>query len=97
MDTNGARMPIHPAYTKPTLPTNVMRNWQANGGTAGADPAQAIIKVYALSLLPDPPLRLPIGADCVDAFRVKAKEYTETVGKYASWSDSFEQVTVAMK
>lgn len=97
MGPNGARMPVHPAYTKPTLPGNVMRDWQANGGTAGADPALAVAKIFELSLLPDPPFRLPIGADCLDAFRTKAKQYTETVEKYGSWSDSLEQVTVAMK
>ena len=97
MVVNGARMAVHPAYTKPSLAGNAMRNWQTNGGTAGADPSLAVIKIYELSLLQKPPLRLPIGADCVEALRTKAKEYAETVDEYASWSDNLEQVTVVMK
>ena len=50
------------------------------------DPAKAAEKMYALTELPDPPLRLALGEDCIAAIRNKLSGVNAELDKYASWS-----------
>ena len=78
----------HPAYSKPSLPAHIGRTWIKN---AGAEPLgntkKAITKLYELSLLDDPPLRLPIGKDSVALIRQELQSRLALLEKYESWSD----------
>lgn len=90
MAVNGSLLPPHPAYTKPTLPGNVLRGYLENPQAEGSDPAKAMQKLYEFSSLSDPPIRFPIGEDAVDALRKKGKEYIDTAERFASWSENLQ-------
>ena len=52
-----------------------------------SDTAKGIERIYALSLLEDPPRRLPLGLDGVQWAREHIMAFQEDVDKYASWSE----------
>lgn len=53
-----------------------------------SDPAKGVHKIYELSQLSNPPLRLPLGPDGVKFVRDHIAELSAEVDKYASWSDN---------
>ncbi|CAL1698988.1 unnamed protein product [Somion occarium] len=88
---NGAKLPPHPAYTKPTLPSAVMRAWSDSAQVGvGSDPVKGMKKVFELAAMPDPPLRFPIGADVIEVFSARSKALAETVEKFGSYSNNLE-------
>lgn len=88
--------PQHPAYADPSLPVVIARQSFETGPTAGdfvekfglADTAAGVQKIYELTELPDPPLRLPLSLDAVARIRDWGLGLVENTNKYASWSDS---------
>ena len=52
-----------------------------------SDPVKGVQKVYELSQLPDPPLRLLLGKDANDAVGEYLTQLKREVERYASWSD----------
>lgn len=85
------RAPVHPAYTKPSLASVQMRGWLLNKDLRiGGDPAKAVAKVYELSKLPDPPMRLALGKETVSTFRDVMKGIAADVDKYESWSEDLQ-------
>lgn len=83
---NVRRIPIPPAYNKPTLPTFVIRGVIDDPNT-GADPRKAVKQFYKVASLPDPPVRIAIGQDAVGAIKQQLGKMSEGVDKYASWSE----------
>lgn len=52
------------------------------------DVNKAIVKIYELAGLDNPPLRLPLGKDVVNSVKAQIASLTETVDKYESWSEN---------
>ena len=78
----------HPAYSKPTLPTAIMRNnftpaiFEHSG-----DPKKAAAKLYELTRLENPPFHLPLGKDSVEEIKRKLTSMFEEINQYESWSE----------
>ena len=97
LGNNGQMVAQLPAYTDLSMPTSLMRAAFANpeaGSEAMAygfnDTAKAVQKVFQLTRLSSPPLRLPLGRDAVKFLSDTAIEYLKVVEEYASWSDNLE-------
>jgi len=54
----------------------------------GTDVNRAVEVVFRLSLLDQPPLRLPLGKDATDHIRKQLAAIAADVDKYESWSDN---------
>lgn len=52
------------------------------------DVNKAIVKIYELAGLDNPPLRLPLGKDVVSSLKAQIASLTDTVDKYESWSEN---------
>lgn len=87
--TNGpsslVRVPPHPAYTKPTLRTAMIRKHVTAMGGATAEAGAA--KIYALAALPEPPLHFPLGKDAAPAMRPTIAGIAADFDKYEAWSE----------
>lgn len=86
--------PQNPAYADPTNPASLTRNYSAasldkEGPRKGqwSDPVKGAQKVYELSQLSDPPLRLVLGKDANNAIGEYLTQLKREVEQYASWSD----------
>ena len=90
--SKAAWLPLHPAYTKPdgvaaqtreliTTDTQPIRVDAASGDTA-----KAARKIYELSLLPSPPMRLAMGRDALTNIRRQIQMVTDDIDKYETWS-----------
>ncbi|KAH9938700.1 uncharacterized protein B0H18DRAFT_968391 [Fomitopsis serialis] len=86
---NLVRTPPHPAYTKPTLPSAMVRD-MIKGGPIGAeaDTVKAVAIMYQIAQLPDPPLHFAVGKDAIQGVKVKAEKLLADTGRFASWSDA---------
>ena len=51
------------------------------------DLQKAVAKIHELGSLDNPPLRLPLGKDAVQAFRAQIASVTANVDLYESWSE----------
>lgn len=80
----------HPAYSDPTLPSVALRSFFQNTERYGRDPAKGVQRIYDLSLLPEPPLRFPLGPDAVDGVKSQVKLVEKDAEKYASWSEGLD-------
>ena len=91
------KLPVHPAYDKPDLTVAQSRKAILTTLAGDFDPtyevkgdtAKAADAIYRMSLLPSPPLRVPLG--CVDLARAVVKSFSEEVEEYASWSVGLEK------
>ncbi|KAI0738869.1 NAD-P-binding protein [Daedaleopsis nitida] len=82
--------PPHPAYSNPELPCNRTREASIRSMVVWKDPRKCAEVFYRIGLLPDPPLRIVVGRDAIEAARRKIAELTETVDKYEQWSEGLE-------
>ena len=87
-------LPQHPAYIDDASATGVFRK-VFGGATVEAqkklgfgDPAKGVQKVYELSKLENPPLRLLLGKDINRYTREYIAQLTKEVDEYAAWSDN---------
>lgn len=79
--------PVHPAYTDPDSTVQFMRNWFPNTKLPG-DTMKAMKVIYhTLAILPDPPIRFPLGKDAISGLRSQAKAFAEDASKHESLSD----------
>ncbi|KAH9915559.1 uncharacterized protein BXZ73DRAFT_54209 [Epithele typhae] len=89
--------PRHPAYTDPALRTSAVRAAFEDPAAATAypqsDTAKGVERLYALSELAAPPLRLPLGPDGVEFVRAHIREMQRDVEEYAGWSEGLETDT----
>ncbi|EIW75867.1 NAD(P)-binding protein [Coniophora puteana RWD-64-598 SS2] len=83
-------VPPHPAYDNPTLPGIACRNALAD--PADGDTEKAVAVINRLSLLEDPPMRLPLHRKVVGRMREKAQHFAETVEQYGSWTDDLYHI-----
>ena len=66
---------------------------QYNPKTANnvSNPDKIVERMYDAADLPNPPLRLPLGADTLSLVRAQLKTVGENLEKYASLSDGIRQ------
>ena len=79
-----------PAYSSPSLPTNLVRGFIGSGARMGSDPAKAVQRIYDLSLLPNPPMRLLLGKDSVGGVKAQVRKIEEDANNYEKWSEGLE-------
>ncbi|KAI1793784.1 NAD(P)-binding protein [Ganoderma leucocontextum] len=87
-------LPQHPAYADDANPAAITR--KLFGGAIGdkvymkarwSDPVKGVQKIYELSELSDPPLRLLLGKDAHQYVGHYVTQLTREIAEYASWSD----------
>ncbi|OCH86491.1 NAD(P)-binding protein [Obba rivulosa] len=83
---NVIALPQHPAYVDTAAAAGriYMRQDVAD------DARKAVLKLYELVDLPEPPLHLPIGKSAVESLRRKAADLSTDADAYASWSEGLE-------
>ncbi|KAI0370726.1 NAD-P-binding protein [Pilatotrama ljubarskyi] len=99
VSTSMVKLPPHPAYTKPTLPSAISRKAILASVTDRMDPlfevlgdsAKAARALYRLSELPNPPLRLLLGKESLAIARDKIASLSAEVEQYAAWSDGLDK------
>ena len=78
----------HPAYTKETLATTIVRNVLLSPNLKlPNDLDKGIAKIYELSKLQNPPVRLQLGKDSIQAVRTQIASVAGELDHYESWSD----------
>ncbi|KAI1793786.1 NAD(P)-binding protein [Ganoderma leucocontextum] len=87
-------LPQHPAYADDANAAAAFRKL-FGGATVESqkkhgfgDPKKGVQKVYELSTLPNPPLRLLLGKDINQYVRQYIAQLTKEVDEYAAWSDN---------
>jgi len=84
---NSAKVPMHPAYNKPGLPSVEVRKMFSPDIDYG-DPKKAVEKWYELAELADPPMRLLLGRDVASLARAQIDELLQDVNAREDWSDN---------
>ncbi|KAJ3548521.1 hypothetical protein NM688_g5291 [Phlebia brevispora] len=90
---NVVRLPVPAAYTAPSTPAAQIRSMLDNLGKSGpegvklGDSQKAVRKIYELSMLDEPPLRLILGKDAIGHVRMQIESVTADMEKYESWSE----------
>ena len=56
-------------------------------GVVDGDPAKAVLKMYELANLENPPLHFPLGKDSLGVLKKKIESLTMAFRDYESWSD----------
>ncbi len=87
-------LPQHPAYADVSNPTTAIRKLfdsatavESQKKLGFGNPTKGVQKVYELSTLPNPPLRLVLGKDINQYVRQYIAQLTKEVDEYAAWSD----------
>ncbi|KZT68273.1 NAD(P)-binding protein [Daedalea quercina L-15889] len=88
---NMKRPPPHPAYIDARTQQPIARLHLYTKSAAYSDEAARLIVKAAE--LPDPPLRLPIGQDALEALRRKGRSLLETAEEYQSWSENVTPIS----
>ncbi|KAM5545438.1 hypothetical protein V8D89_000476 [Ganoderma adspersum] len=87
-------LPPHPAYTDSASAAVAFRKVFGDATVESqkklgfGDPAKGVQKVYELSTLQNPPLRLLLGNDINQYTREYIAQLTKEVDEYAAWSDN---------
>ncbi|KAJ7677921.1 NAD(P)-binding protein [Mycena polygramma] len=78
----------HPAYSAPTLLGNVVREMltDIDPKMIKGDPDKLARRIYELSTLEDPPLRVMLGADAPASLEAKLARDQKEREKYAQWA-----------
>ncbi|RDX50936.1 NAD(P)-binding protein [Lentinus brumalis] len=86
--------PRHPAYpVTDSIHHKIREVWETRPQDSArllraSDPAKGVQKIYELTQLDNPPLRMPLGKDSVNFIQQFAAELTKSAEEYASWSDN---------
>jgi len=87
--------PLHEAYKKESLPSQHARKLLSDADflAATGDPEKAVREMYKVTLLDNPPLRLPLGKDAVKHIKASLKKKLDELNTFESWSEdlTFEQ------
>ena len=91
-EANIVRVEQHPAYSKPTLFPSIIRATLGTqkGRDGPQDPVKASAKIFELSLLPNPPLRIPLGKDSVAVIKSALQDFAAMIEPYESWSNDLQ-------
>ncbi|KAI0794410.1 NAD(P)-binding protein [Fomes fomentarius] len=86
--------PQHPAYAEEGSITAIVRKaliQSAQSWQGAKDTRKGVQKIYDLTLLPSPPLHLPLGQDAVTGIRRHIEALTKDVEDYAHWSQGLDK------
>lgn len=87
-------LPVAPGYEDPSNPAAIGRRVVASArdpSTKVGHLRRTMEKIYALSSVRDPPLRLVIGSDALGAVRAHLKRVQEGMEGCASWSEGVKE------
>ena len=85
-------MPPPEAYAGPTVPAAQVRKMLTGLGSMKlGDPKKAVSKIWELTALENPPLRLVLGKDAFMHIRGQVESVTAEIAKYESWSDNLQE------
>lgn len=79
-------LPVHPAYTDPTLMGNIIRGFKDNGVHGDTDKATKML-FHKLADDPEPALRVAVGPDSNNGIKQKLKKVEADITKYENWSN----------
>ena len=90
---NGAYPPAHPAYGKPTLYTNVLREaLKSNVGIVKfGDPLDGVKVIYKLTELEKPPLRFALGKDALTMIVGHSETLIAEMKEFGPLSDGLKE------
>lgn len=82
-------LPPHPAYTDPSLGTNISRKWMTPDKLhpIAGNVSKAAALFYRLSTLEHPPFRLPLHPRVLDKAKRHIQAIQAGIEEYGSWSD----------
>ncbi|GJE91731.1 NAD(P)-binding protein [Phanerochaete sordida] len=85
----GPVIPPHPAYVATTAEArrHIAVSFDPHGGVRIGNPKKAMPRIFALTRLAKPPVRLFLGHTAVEDARIKIKSLSEDVEAYAAWSE----------
>ena len=78
--------PVNPAYTDPTLISNIIRGIKENRRFGDIDKATSML-FHKLANDPDASLRVPVGLDANGFIKRKLGKVEADITKYERWSD----------
>ncbi|KAI0076327.1 NAD(P)-binding protein [Panus rudis PR-1116 ss-1] len=80
---------IHPSpmYDKPTLPGVHIRQHLMGDQSSWGNPVKAAEKIYQITQVADPPLRLPLGKDLYQLIPPEINQIQDDLAKYESWTN----------
>ena len=88
---NSVILPPPTAYTAATVPAAMIRKGLSSLAELKlGDPNKGVNKIFELSSLSDPPLRLVLGKDAISYIRSQQTVITTDLEKYESWSDDLK-------
>lgn len=76
----------HPAYIKDTLPVTMLRGALKQAIANGTDVNKAVVQLYKVTEVENPPLRFPLGKDAIDVVRKQLAAIAADVDKFESYS-----------
>ncbi|KAJ8509381.1 hypothetical protein ONZ45_g8447 [Pleurotus djamor] len=82
--------PIHPAYNNPESITYQAHQMIGKGSPLQGDATKAAKRIYELSQLDEVPLYFPLSSLVVYGLQEKMKTVSESIVKFASWSEGLE-------
>ncbi|KAI0738083.1 NAD(P)-binding protein [Daedaleopsis nitida] len=86
--TSMVRLPIPPQYDQPHAASVRFREMtQSSAGFVG-DPRKAARAIVQVAAMPDPPLRIQLGTDCLTLVRNRARKTLEDSERYAELAHS---------
>ena len=83
----------HPAYANPAIAASIVRAMVGSprkGPEGPQDPIKASAKIFELSKLPDPPLRIALGKDSNMLIKNSTTALAAGLEKYESWSENLQ-------
>lgn len=83
-------IPAHPAYNNPDTQVVMFRQYLESNPVMPGDASKAAGVFHRLASYPDPPLRFPLGKDCISGVRRKTAKLLQDVDNFESWSEGTE-------
>ena len=91
VSAKGTTLPAHPAYVGTESTTEARKllaaSWDPQRPFRIGDVDKAVRKIYDVSELENPPMRLALGKDCLENTRVRAQQLTRDLDGYEKWSE----------
>ena len=81
---NSVLFPPHPSYTRVELSSD---DDPEDPGDVGG----AILRIYELARMRNPPMRLTLGKDAITTLRDRLKGWEDGLNRYESWSEGLER------
>ncbi|KAI0337085.1 NAD(P)-binding protein [Trametopsis cervina] len=78
---------LNPKPTAGIVKMDELLGYMTQPGAKLGDVKKAADRIYKLSTMPDPPLRLPLGDDAVHQLRLQLGKMLAEVNKYAEWAE----------